>query len=101
MKRFKKALRCSAIASAMALFAIFPSASAGVSAAAVTYSENMAATSSQAGHYATLKTAQAGGVAKSNAATKTSATVKSTGHRRGTPLAQPQTLANLQLTGSL
>lgn len=85
MKRFKKALRCSAIASAMALFAIFPSASAGVSAAAVTYSENMAATSSQAGHYATLKTAQAGGVAKSNAATKTSATVKSTGHRRGTP----------------
>ena len=85
MKRFKKALRCSAIASAMALFAIFPSASAGVSAAAVTYSENVAATSSQAGHYATLKTAQAGGVAKSNAATKTSATVKSTGHRRGTP----------------
>lgn len=85
MKRFKKALRCSAIASAMALFAIFPSASAGVSAAAVTYSENVAAASSQAGHYATLKTAQAGGVAKSNAATKTSATVKSTGHRRGTP----------------
>ena len=85
MKRFKKALRCSAIASAMALFAIFPSASAGVSAAAVTYSENVAATSSQAAHYATLKTAQAGGVAKSNAATKTSATVKSTGHRRGTP----------------
>jgi len=85
VKRFKKALRCSAIASAMALFAIFPSASAGVSAAAVTYSENVAATSSQAGHYATLKTAQAGGVAKSNAATKTSATVKSTGHRRGTP----------------
>lgn len=69
----------------MALFAIFPSASAGVSAAAVTYSENVAATSSQAAHYATLKTAQAGGVAKSNAATKTSATVKSTGHRRGTP----------------
>lgn len=85
MKRFKKALRCSAIASAMALLAIFPSASAGVSAAAVTYSENVAAASSQAGHYATLKTAQAGGVAKSNAATKTSATVKSTGHRRGTP----------------
>lgn len=85
MKRFKKALRCSAIASAMALFAIFPSASAGVSAAAVTYSENVAAASSQAAHYATLKTAQAGGVAKSNAATKTSATVKSTGHRRGTP----------------
>ena len=45
----------------------------------------MAAASSQAAHYATLKTAQAGGVAKSNAATKTSATVKSTGHRRGTP----------------
>lgn len=86
MKRFKKALRCSAIASAMALFAIFPSASAGVSAAAVTYSENVAAASSQAGHYATLKTAQAGGVGtKTNAATKTSATVKSTGHRRGTP----------------
>lgn len=85
MKRFKKALRCSAIASAMALFAIFPSASAGVSAAAVTYSKNVAAASSQAAHYATLKTAQAGGVAKSNAATKTSATVKSTGHRRGTP----------------
>lgn len=86
MKRFKKALRCSAIASAMALFAIFPSASAGVSAAAVTYSENVAATSSQTGHYATLKTAQAGGVGtKTNAATKTSATVKSTGHRRGTP----------------
>ena len=85
MKRFKKALRCSAIASAMALLAIFPSASAGASATAVTYSENVAATSSQAGHYATLKTAQAGGVAKSNAATKTSATVKSTGHRRGTP----------------
>lgn len=85
MKRFKKALRCSAIASAMALFAIFPSASAGVSAAAVTYGKNVAAASSQAAHYATLKTAQAGGVAKSNAATKTSATVKSTGHRRGTP----------------
>ena len=32
-----------------------------------------------------MKTDQAGGVAKSNAATKTSATVKSTGHRRGTP----------------
>jgi len=45
----------------------------------------VAAASSQAAHYATLKTAQAGGVAKSNAATKTSATVKSTGHRRGTP----------------
>ena len=86
MKRFKKALRCSAIASAMALFAIFPSASAGVSAAAVTYSENVAATSSQAGHYATLKTAQAGGVgAKINAATTARAGVKSTGHRRGTP----------------
>lgn len=86
MKRFKKALRCSAIASAMALFAIFPSASAGVSAAAVTYSENVAATSSQAGHYATLKTAQAGGVgAKTNAATTARAGVKSTGHRRGTP----------------
>lgn len=85
MKRFKKALRCSAIASAMALLAIFPSASAGASAAAVTYGENVAAASSQAAHYATLKTAQAGGVAKSNAATKTSATVKSTGHRRGTP----------------
>ena len=85
MKRFKKALRCSAIASAMALLAIFPSASAGASATAVTYGENVAAASSQAAHYATLKTAQAGGVAKSNAATKTSATVKSTGHRRGTP----------------
>lgn len=86
MKRFKKALRCSAIASAMALFAIFPSASAGVSAAAVTYSENVAATSSQAGRYATLKTAQAGGVgAKTNAATTARAGVKSTGHRRGTP----------------
>ena len=86
MKRFKKALRCSAIASAMALFAIFPSASAGVSAAAVTYSENVAATSSQAGHYATLKTAQAGGVGtKTNAATTARAGVKSTGHRRGTP----------------
>lgn len=86
MKRFKKALRCSAIASAMALFAIFPSASAGVSAAAVTYSENVAATSSQAGHYATLKTAQAGGVgAKTNAATTARTGVKSTGHRRGTP----------------
>jgi hypothetical protein len=70
----------------MALFAIFPSASAGVSAAAVTYSENVAATSSQAGHYATLKTAQAGGVgAKTNAATTARAGVKSTGHRRGTP----------------
>jgi hypothetical protein len=45
----------------------------------------VAAASSQAAHYATLKTAQAGGVAKNNAATKTSATVKSTGHRRGTP----------------
>lgn len=86
MKRFKKALRCSAIASAMALFAIFPSASAGVSAAAVTYSENVAAASSQAGHYATLKTAQAGGVGtKTNAATTARAGVKSTGHRRGTP----------------
>ena len=85
MKRFKKALRCSAIASAMALLAIFPSASAGASATAVTYGENVAAASSQAAHYATLKTTQAGGVAKSNAATKTSATVKSTGHRRGTP----------------
>lgn len=85
MKRFKKALRCSAIASAMALLAIFPSASAGASATAVTYGENVAAASSQAAHYATLKTAQAGGVAKNNAATKTSATVKSTGHRRGTP----------------
>lgn len=86
MKRFKKALRCSAIASTMALFAIFPSASAGVSAAAVTYSENVAATSSQAGHYTTLKTAQAGGVgAKTNAATTARAGVKSTGHRRGTP----------------
>ena len=70
----------------MALFAIFPSASAGVSAAAVTYSENVAAASSQAGHYATLKTAQAGGVgAKTNAATTARAGVKSTGHRRGTP----------------
>ena len=85
MKRFKKALRYSAIASAMALLAIFPSASAGASATAVSYGENVAAASSQAAHYATLKTAQAGGVAKSNAATKTSATVKSTGHRRGTP----------------
>lgn len=85
MKRFKKALRYSAIASAMALLAIFPSASAGASATAVTYGENVAASSSQAAHYATLKTAQAGGVAKSNAATKTSASVKSTGHRRGTP----------------
>ena len=85
MKRFTKALRCSAIASAMALLAIFPSASAGASATAVTYGKNVAAASSQAAHYATLKTAQAGGVAKSNAATKTSATVKSTGHRRGTP----------------
>lgn len=85
MKRFKKALRCSAIASAMALLAIFPSTSAGASATAVTYGKNVAAASSQAAHYATLKTAQAGGVAKSNAATKTSATVKSTGHRRGTP----------------
>lgn len=85
MKRFKKALRCSAIASAMALLAIFPSASAGASATAVTYGKNVATASSQAAHYATLKTAQAGGVAKSNAATKTSATVKSTGHRRGTP----------------
>lgn len=85
MKRFKKALRCSAIASAMALLAIFPSASAGASATAVTYGKNVAAASSQAAHYATLKTAQAGGVTKSNAATKTSATVKSTGHRRGTP----------------
>ena len=85
MKRFKKALRCSAIASAMALLAIFPSASAGASATAVTYGKNVAAASSQAAHYATLKTAQAGDVAKSNAATKTSATVKSTGHRRGTP----------------
>lgn len=85
MKRFKKALRCSAITSAMALLAIFPSASAGASATAVTYGENVAAASSQAAHYATLKTAQKGGVAKSNAATKTSATVKSTGHRRGTP----------------
>jgi hypothetical protein len=69
----------------MALLAIFPSASAGASATAVTYGKNVAAASSQAAHYATLKTAQAGGVAKSNAATKTSATVKSTGHRRGTP----------------
>ena len=70
----------------MALFAIFPSASAGVSAAAVTYSENVAAASSQAGHYATLKTAQAGGVGtKTNAATTARAGVKSTGHRRGTP----------------
>ena len=85
MKRFKKALRCSAIASAMALLAIFPSASAGASATAVTYGKNVAAASSGGAHYATLKTAQAGGVAKSNAATKTSATVKSTGHRRGTP----------------
>jgi len=85
VKRFKKALRCSAIASAMALLAIFPSASAGASATAVTYGKNVAAASSQAAHYATLKTAQAGGVAKNNAATKTSATVKSTGHRRGTP----------------
>lgn len=86
MKRFKKALRCSAIASAMALFAIFPSASAGVSAAAVTYSENVAATSSQTGHYATLKTAQAGGVGtKTNAATTDRTGIKSTGHRRGTP----------------
>lgn len=85
MKRFKKALRYSAIASAMALLAIFPSASAGASATAVSYGENVAASSSQAAHYATVKTAQAGGVAKSNAATKTSATVKSTGHRRGTP----------------
>lgn len=85
MKRFKKALRCSAIASAMVLLAIFPSASAGASATAVTYGKNVAAASSQAAHYATLNTAQAGGVAKSNAATKTSATVKSTGHRRGTP----------------
>ena len=85
MKRFKKALRCSAIASAMALLAIFPSASAGASATAVTYGKNVAAASSQAAHYATVKTAQAGGVAKNNAATKTSATVKSTGHRRGTP----------------
>ena len=73
------------MASAMALLAIFPSASAGASATAVTYGKNVAAASSQAAHYATLKTAQAGGVAKSNAATKTSATVKSTGHRRGTP----------------
>ena len=85
MKRFKKALRYSAIASAMALLAIFPSASAGASATAVSYGENVAAASSQAAHYATVKTAQAGGVAKNNAATKTSATVKSTGHRRGTP----------------
>ena len=85
MKRFKKALRYSAIASAMALLAIFPSASAGASATAVSYGENVAAASSQAAHYATVKTAQADGVAKSNAATKTSATVKSTGHRRGTP----------------
>ena len=85
MKRFKKALRCSAIASAMALLAIFPSTSAGASATAVTYRENVAASSSQAAQSATAKTAQAGGVAKSNAATKTSATVKSTGHRRGTP----------------
>ena len=85
MKRFKKALRYSAIASAMALLAIFPSASAGVSATAVSYGENVAASSSQAAHYATVKTAQAGGVAKNNAATKTSASVKSTGHRRGTP----------------
>ena len=86
MKRFKKALRYSAIASAMALLAIFPSASAGASATAVSYGENVAATSSQAGHYATLKTAQAGGVgAKTNAATTARAGVKSTGHRRGTP----------------
>lgn len=86
MKRFKKALRCSAIASAMALFAIFPSASAGASATAVTYGKNVAAASSQAGHYATLKTAQAGGVGtKTNAATTARAGVKSTGHRRGTP----------------
>lgn len=85
MKRFKKALRYSAIASAMALLAIFPSASAGASATAVSYGENVAASSSQAAHYTTLKTAQAGGVAKNNAATKTSASVKSTGHRRGTP----------------
>lgn len=85
MKRFKKALRYSAIASAMALLAIFPSASAGASATAVTYGKNVAASSSQAAHYATLKTAQAGGVAKNNAATKTSTSVKSTGHRRGTP----------------
>ena len=86
MKRFKKALRCSAIASAMALLAIFPSASAGASATAVTYGKNVAAASSQAAHYATLKTAQAGGVgAKTNAATTARAGVKSTGHRRGTP----------------
>lgn len=85
MKRFKKALRYSAIASAMALLAIFPSASAGASATAVSYGENVAASSSQAAHYATVKTAQAGGVAKNNTATKTSASVKSTGHRRGTP----------------
>ena len=86
MKRFKKALRCSAIASAMALLAIFPSASAGASATAVTYGENVAAASSQAAHSATLKTAQAGGVgAKTNAATTARAGVKSTGHRRGTP----------------
>jgi len=68
-----------------ALLATSPPASAGASATAVTYGKNVAAASSQAAHYATLKTAQAGGVAKSNAATKTSATVKSTGHRRGTP----------------
>lgn len=85
MKRFKKALRYSAIASAMALLAIFPSASAGASATAATYGKNVAAASSQAAHYATVKTAQTGGVAKNNAATKTSASVKSTGHRRGTP----------------
>ena len=86
MKRFKKALRCSAIASARALLAIFPSASAGASATAVTYGENVAAASSQAAHSATLKTAQAGGVgAKTNAATTARAGVKSTGHRRGTP----------------
>ena len=85
MKRFKKALRYSAIASAMALLAIFPSASAGASATAATYGKNVAAASSQAAHYATVKTAQAGGVAKNNAATKTSTSVKSTGHRRGTP----------------
>ena len=89
MKRFKKALRCSAIASAMALLAIFPSASAGASATAVTYGKNVAAASSQAAHYATLKTAQAGGVAKALVTAEVP------------PLAQPQTLANLQLTGSL
>lgn len=86
MKRFKKALRCSAIASAMALLAIFPSASAGASATAVTYGKNVAAASSQAAHYATLKTAQAGGVGtKTNAATTARTGIKSTGHRRGTP----------------